>query len=128
MKKTMVFVLIFAGALGLTTVQPGPARADEDAVRTIFLDTFYGMAAGALIGSAVSLSQDDPDWGKNIGSGAAIGGIAGALFGIVSEVSYMVEIQDGKVMAGLPRVDVAQRRISRMDDTVVSAGLLRYRF
>jgi len=128
MKKTMVFVLIFAGALGFSTFQPAAARADEDSVRTIFLDTFYGMAAGALIGSAVSLSQDDPDWGKNIGSGAAIGGIAGALFGIVSEVSYMVEIRDGKVMAGLPRVDVAQRRFSKMDDTVVSAGLLRYRF
>ena len=122
------FVVILALAIGMTLLPPVPVQADENAARSIFLDTFYGMAAGALIGSAISLAQDDPDWGKNVGTGAAIGGIAGALFGLVSEVRFMVEVEDGKVTAGLPRMDVVRRDTRGFSETVVSSGLLQYRF
>lgn len=127
MKKGF-FVVVLALAIGMMLFPTVPAQADENAARSIFLDTFYGMAAGALIGSAISLAQDDPDWGKNVGTGAAIGGIAGALFGIVSEVRFMVEVEDGKVTAGLPRMDVVRRGAPGFSETVVSAGLLQYRF
>jgi hypothetical protein len=129
MRKTVVVVLLaFVFGMGTWGYRPAPAMAGDDAARSIFMDTFYGMAAGALIGSAVSLAQDSADWGGNIGSGAAIGGIAGALFGIFTEVSYMVEIQDGKVAAGIPRVDVIQRNTLKAPDVVASTGLFRYRF
>src|SRR3989304_3677854 len=60
------------------------ARGEENQMKTIFMDTFYGMAAGALIATAVSLTQDDPDWGANVGAGAAIGGGAGGGFWVAN--------------------------------------------
>lgn len=124
----ILFVWLFSAALLIPILQPTRSDAGEEAVRSIFYDTFYGMAAGALIGSAISLAQDDPNWGGNVGTGAAIGGIGGALFGIFSEVHYMVDIQDGKVTAGIPAINTSLRRISDRSDTLLSAGLLQYRF
>src|SRR3990172_9705356 len=60
-------------------------RSGENQMKTIFMDTFYGMAAGALIATAVSLTQGDPDWGANVGAGAAIGGGVGGAFVISTE-------------------------------------------
>jgi hypothetical protein len=126
MIKKILVVLAVASLFPL--VPSASAQTGGEAARSVFLSTFYGMAAGALIGSAVSLAQDDPDWGTNIGTGAAIGGVAGAIFSLVSEVRYLVEIDRGKMTAGIPRIDLKQRLVSGREEIQLSAGLLQYRF
>ena len=125
------FVVLVVGILLLTMgtwTMPARTHAQEPPTKAIFLDTFYGMAAGALIGSAISLAQDDPKWGKNIGTAAAIGGIAGALFGIVTEVSYMVEVRDGRLHAGVPALDLRRVEGPQGPHTTLEVGLVRVRW
>jgi len=105
-----------------------PARAEEYRMKTIFMDTFYGMAAGALIATALSLTQDNPDWGENVGTGAAIGGIAGALFGIATETRYLATIEDGRIHTSLPSMRIAVGNLNAKDSVIYTAGLFQYRF
>ncbi len=109
------------------TFMPSMTRAEDNRMRTIFMDTFYGMAAGALIASAVSLTQDDPDWGGNVGAGAAIGGIAGAFFGVASEVRYVATVNGGRLHVGLPSIGVDADKKSG-GQPVYMAGLFKYKF
>lgn len=114
-------------AFATLTVKPTYLRAEENHMKAIFMDTFYGMAAGALLATAVSLAQDNPDWGENVGTGAAIGGIAGALFGIVTEMRYLAIIEDGHLNVGVPTIGVKTGGIGG-DGTVYTAGIFKYRF
>ncbi len=105
---------------------PSYSKAEENGMRTIFMDTFYGMAAGALIASAVSLTQDSPDWGGNVGAGAAIGGIAGAFFGVASEVRYVATVDEGKLHVSLPSVGVIAD--NKAGQPLYTAGIFKYKF
>ena len=114
----------------LFTIAPGYARyskPEENQMKTIFMDTFYGMAAGSLIATAISLTQHDPNWGQNVGTGAAIGGIAGALFGIVTETTYIASIDNGNLSVGIPSI---QANVDRKDGNSVffTAGVFQYKF
>jgi len=102
-------------------------RGGENQMKTIFMDTFYGMAAGALIATAVSLTQDDPDWGANVGAGAAIGGIAGALFGIATEVKYLASLEDGHMSLGIPSLSASADKGER-HGLLCTAGIFQYKF
>ncbi len=112
------------------------SRGDNNGMKTIFMDTFYGMAAGALIATAVSLTQDSPNWGKNIGAGAAIGGIAGAAFGVISEMNYLSSIENGKVYVGIPTIGISpdstgiNKEVGKKvgEDIMYTAGLFQYKF
>lgn len=106
---------------------PSSSKAEENGMRTIFMDTFYGMAAGALIASAVSLTQDDPDWGGNVGTGAAIGGIAGAFFGVASEVRYVASVDSGRLHVSLPSVSVVADNKTG-GQPLYTAGIFKYKF
>ena len=102
-------------------------RGGENQMKTIFMDTFYGMAAGALIATAVSLTQDDPDWGANVGAGAAIGGIAGALFGIATEVKYLASLEDGHMSLGIPSLSASADKGER-HGPLCPAGIFQCKF
>ena len=102
-------------------------RGGENQMKTIFMDTFYGMAAGALIATAVSLTQDDPDWGANVGAGAAIGGIAGALFGIATEVKYLASLEDGHMSLGMPSLSAGVDKGER-HGLIYTAGIFQCKF
>lgn len=102
-------------------------RGGENQMKTIFMDTFYGMAAGALIATAVSLTQDDPDWGANVGAGAAIGGIAGALFGVATEVRYLATLENGHISTGIPSVSLSVDKGDR-PGPLYTARLFQYKF
>lgn len=102
-------------------------RGGENQMKTIFMDTFYGMAAGALIASAISLTQDNPDWGANVGAGAAIGGIAGALFGIATEVKYLASLEDGHMSLGIPSLSASVDKGER-HGPIYTAGIFQYKF
>jgi hypothetical protein len=103
------------------------AKAEENRMRTIFMDTFYGMAAGALIASAISLTQDDPDWGGSVGAGAAIGGIAGAFFGVATEIRYLATVDDGRLRVSVPSVGLSVNKKAG-DQPLYTAGIFRYKF
>ena len=102
-------------------------RSGENQMKTIFMDTFYGMAAGALIATAVSLTQGDPDWGANVGAGAAIGGIAGALFGIATEMKYLASIENGHISIGIPSISASVDKGDR-HALVYTARIFQYKF
>ncbi|MBI5192656.1 MAG: hypothetical protein HZA08_04330 [Nitrospirae bacterium] len=106
------------------------SRGDSNGMKTIFMDTFYGMAAGALIATAISSTQSSPNWGKNIGTGAAIGGIAGAAFGVITEMHYLSSVENGKVYVGIPTIGVTTDKTVKPveKDVMYTAGLFRYKF
>lgn len=103
------------------------SRGEDNHVKTIFMDTFYGMAAGALIAAAVSLTQDHPKWGKNIGIGATIGGLGGAVYGIASEIQYVSSIENGRFYVSAPSIVVSTENRG-VEDIMYTAGLFRYKF
>ena len=103
------------------------ARGAENQMKTIFMDTFYGMAAGALIATALSLTQDNPNWGENVGTGAAIGGIAGALFGIATEVRYLASIENGHLSASIPSIELTMDKRGE-NEVIYTAGIFQYKF
>jgi hypothetical protein len=94
MKRFRYLVLIGIVTLSLMLIaSPQLVRAQEfgnNQVKSILLDTFYGVLVGALVGAAISAPQDDPDWQQNVGSGAAIGAVAGLIFGLVKEGKPLV--------------------------------------
>lgn len=123
--KLIAYCLLITFAVLMVT--PSYVRGGENQMKIIFMDTFYGMAAGTLIATAVSLTQHNPNWGQNMGTGAAIGGIAGALFGIATEARYLASVKDGNVSMGIPSV---QTEIDKKDRNGVmyTAGLFQYKF
>lgn len=127
MTKLKLVVLLVLIIHMMSTIAPGYARGEESRMKAVFMNTFYGMAAGALIATAVSLTQDNPDWGENVGTGAAIGGIAGALFGIATEVRYMASIEDGHIYASIPSLNVKMDR-REGDGALYTTGIFQYRF
>jgi hypothetical protein len=90
----LITVLLMAGAV--------PARAEENAMKDVFVSGFYGGLAGALVGAAVLAFSDKPsEHTESIGYGAAGGVIAGTLFGIVRAMP-LTEMEDGKVWVQFP--------------------------
>lgn len=121
------FIIFLITLLSFNLLFLSVAKAQEG-MKTIFMDTFYGMAAGALIGSALALTQDHPDWGEKVGTGAAVGGIAGALFGIVTEMRYMATIADDGVQFAVPSVSVDVESKNKKEVTTYMVGLMQYKF
>jgi len=127
MKITRFIALSVLISFATIMFAPSHSKAEDNHMRTIFMDTFYGMAAGALIASAVSLTQDDPDWGGNVGTGAALGGIAGAFFGVASEVRYVATVDEGRLHVGLPSVGVIADSKTG-GQPLYTAGVFKYKF
>lgn len=136
---SMFTVPSFAGAEDRYVSAYPYSRGDNNGMKTIFMDTFYGMAAGALIATAVTLTQEDQSskkWGKNIGAGAAIGGIAGAAFGVITEMNYLSSVENGKVYVGIPTIGITTDKTVESvapvapvaKDVMYTAGLFRYKF
>jgi len=127
MKVTRFIALSILISFATIMFVPSHSKAEENHMRTIFMDTFYGMAAGTLIASAITLTQEDQNWGRTVGTGAAIGGIAGAVFGIVSEVRYAATVDEGKLHVSLPSVSVIADNKAG-GQPLYTAGIFRYKF
>ncbi len=120
------------------SLTPAPAMAQEDnPVQNILLDTFYGLVTGALVGTAISAPQDDPDWQQNIGSGAAIGAIAGLVFGViyegkplVTESKAVIDMEKSQVKIQIPSLQTSaeQDEDRQKQQTNYSVELLSYHF
>lgn len=122
-------LIAFSVLISFTTfmLAPSQAKAEDNGMRNIFMATFYGMAAGALIASAVSLTQDNPDWGGNVGTGAALGGIAGAFFGVASEVRYVATVDEGRFHVSFPSVGIVADNKTG-GQPLYTAGIFKYKF
>lgn len=118
-------------------ITPGLATAEEDnPVKNIFLDTFYGLAAGALVGAAISAPQNNPDWQQNVGSGAAIGAVAGLVFGIVyegkplfKESRAILDVENTKMTFQMPSINTSVKEDKdKILQTSYNVDLVCYRF
>ncbi len=124
---TMVTVPSFAKAEDRIMAAYPYSGGGQNQMEIIFMDTFYGMAAGALIATAITLTQSDQKWGRNLGTGAAIGGLGGAAFGIATEMHYLSSIENGKVYVSVPSIEVSKD--NKAGDTLMyTARLFRYKF
>ena len=127
MKVTRFIALSILISFATIMLVPSHSKAEENQMRTIFMDTFYGMAAGTLIASAITLTQENQNWGRNVGTGAAIGGIGGALFGIFTEVRYAATVDEGKLHVSLPSVGVIADNEAG-GQPLYTAGIFKYKF
>ena len=99
--RKMVILLLLIGLMGWTS--PKEAIGAEASFETVLKDGFYGGLAGALVGTATLAFTDDPgDHLDRIAYGAAIGVIVGTVVGIVQTSKSLVELENGRVMVGLP--------------------------
>ncbi|MBI5057758.1 MAG: glycine zipper family protein [Nitrospirae bacterium] len=89
---------------------------------TVFRDSLYGAAIGALLGVAV-YAIDADHFGTKVGAGVLIGTFGGLFYGL-KETSSLAEIENGKIKLAVP-TPVIQKTNS---GTLYSASLLNAKF
>lgn len=108
-----------------------PCLAEENAMKTIFQDAFYGGLAGSLVGAALLAFTDKPsDHLQNIGIGAGVGVIIGATYGAVTTTKSLAEYENGKVKFAMPtiRPEFREGNAKGQNNIVAMAELLRGKF
>jgi hypothetical protein len=108
-----------------------PCLAEENAMKTIFQDAFYGGLAGGLVGAALLAFADKPaDHLQNIGIGAGVGVLVGATYGAVVTSKSFAEYENGKVKFAMPTIRPEFREgNSKGQSTIVAmAEILRGKF
>ncbi len=129
-KRTAVIMLILIFSSFVST---SPANAAEDAMRHTVADAVYGGILGALIGAALVLLTDKPaDNLSYIPTGAALGIIGGAVYGIATSgvVQSVGEIEGNKFTLNVPTVRTARAYDKRLNktETVEHVSLLKIKF
>jgi len=95
-KKVIVFIVLF------TVLFQGAALAASGSI--ILEDTLYGALVGGILGGAWYLLDED-DLGKKVGTGVAVGAIAGFILGVADATSLVV-IDEKGIRYGVPQVYV----------------------
>ena len=118
--------LLTASAL-ISGIILSPAKALDGEI--IFRDAMYGTAIGVVGGLAAYAIDDGKDFGKKIGTGVLIGLIFGVGIGIYESNSALVEINNGKMHAGLPEIEIKNVELSKnVYDTSTQINLLGIKF
>ncbi|TAN63782.1 hypothetical protein EPN18_01435 [bacterium] len=109
------------------------AVADDTTMQATFKDTVYGGLIGALIGSAfVLLSNNPSDHLEYIPTGAAVGMIGGAIYGIATSggTKSIVEIEHNKVAFNVPTIKHTGMfdKTTNSHETVGSVGIMNFKF
>jgi hypothetical protein len=109
---------------------PRTASAQDSGFKILFKDVIYGGLAGAVVGGAILAFVDDPeDHLDYIAKGAAVGVIAGAVFGLYDASTSVAELEDGTLYVGLPVPEIRVDRESRGRNTIsVGARLFKWRY
>ena len=94
----------------------------QDSGQVIFKDTMYGVAIGALIGSAFYLA-DDEDFGEKFATGVIVGAFGGLAYGF-HETNSFVEIENDKVKFAVPTPVIEKKH----ETVQYSASLLKTQF
>ena len=128
-KKTLAVLLFVTFSLFSTR-----AFADE-AMKHTLRSSLYGGVIGAIVGSAIVLLTDDPDDHlEYIPTGAALGVLAGAAYGLATgEFIYdrsAIVVEDGKFALRLPTIKSARVFDKNANDynLIESVDLLRVKF
>ena len=120
----VILLSVFVALLPTKTVH----AASSDSLGRIVTDSLYGGAAGALVGAATLAFVDKAsDHTDNIGKGAAIGVILGAIYGTMKVSGHLVEIQDGKMTVKIPEIQIAPHA-SRKGALILNLDLVRVSF
>jgi hypothetical protein len=111
-------------ALAAVLLTATPSLA-QDRGKTVLLDTVYGVLTGAIVGGALTLTQDDPgDHLSWIGVGAAVGAVGGAVYGMYETTSMAELDRDGNLRLAMPSLQIRDRGRSLES----SVDVLRVRF
>ncbi len=127
-KKIIVLSLIFSFFASTT-----PAHA-EDALQRTLTDSLYGGIIGALLGSAIAVLNKHPeDHLDYIPTGAAIGVLAGATWGIATSsgvVQSLSEVENNKLTFNFPTIknNVETDKRTNRSETVESLELFKLKF
>jgi len=124
----MIVALLFMSFMAWMSQKQ--AMAAENGFETILKDGLYGGLAGALVGGAILVFTDEPgDHLNYISYGAAIGVIAGTVFGLVQTSKSMVQLENGRITVGFP---VPETRIASgltgSGGTELRVGLFAWHF
>ena len=107
------------------------AFAQENAFREVFQDAFYGGAAGALVGLALTAFTKRPiDHRENVAFGAAAGVLVGAGYGVAKSARALAELDNGRVRIGMPKIvpDLVESPANRQTVICWRADILRGTF
>lgn len=112
MKKQTVMLIILPMLL---FIQPMNLHAADGTVREVFSDSFHGGLVGILVGGASMLLADKPsDHKDNLSTGAGIGIILGAVYGVAKTTNAFAEVHDGNLTVSVPtlhlEVDATARK------------------
>lgn len=105
----------------------------EDAMQTTMRDSVYGGIIGALVGSAVVLLTDKPDEHLSyIPTGAAVGILAGAAYGLASGtvVHSAGEVEGGRFTFNMPTIKREKIFDEKINNTEIieSVDLIKVKF
>ncbi|MDQ6973720.1 MAG: hypothetical protein Q9M10_02460 [Mariprofundaceae bacterium] len=104
MKKIMMTAILMGGLSFL----PIQSQAADFEVQNTFEDTMYGGMLGALVGAGAMLVSGSPSKHWNyISTGAGLGIIAGAIYGVASGANAFAKLEDGQLQLGVPIPEVA---------------------
>ncbi|MBK5277220.1 MAG: hypothetical protein JJE30_19495 [Desulfuromonadales bacterium] len=123
----MVVLLTIVSLLGATTV----AFAEDNAFRDTFQSAFYGGAVGALVGAALMAFAYKPaDHLDYMGYGAAVGVLAGTVYGVAKTARSLAYIENGKLKLGMPTIipDLVESPTSRQMNVSWRTDILRGTF
>ncbi|MBI5563013.1 MAG: hypothetical protein HY894_09230 [Deltaproteobacteria bacterium] len=129
LKKTVIAALLFSFML-LSTV---PAAFADDTMQKTVSDALWGGALGGLIGAAVTLLSKKPSGHlSNIPTGAALGVLFGAAYGLATSgtVQSVGEVEGGKFTLHVPTVEhiASYGRNADKTESVERVSLMNYRF
>ncbi len=113
-KALLIMVIILLAFNGVAFAASG---------EVVMENTIYGGIIGGMLGGAWYLLDQD-EAGKKLGTGVGVGIIAGFLLGM-TDVGSFVEVEDGKMHAGIPPLYVTQ---TDNRETLYHTSLLNVKF
>ena len=108
-----------------------PAFADDNAFRDVFVDAFYGGAAGALVGAALlAFTRKPANHLDYMSYGAASGVLVGSVYGVVKSARSLAQTDHSIIRFALPTVipDFGDSTASHQTNITWRAALLRGTF
>ena len=129
LKSMLKFAVLGCCAIAMIASSPTSARAADFEVQTVFEDALYGGAIGALVGAGFLLisSQPSQHW-DYITTGAGVGIVAGAAYGVVSSSRAFAQIEDGKMVVGVPTPRLSLQEASGSTTLALETDLMKMNF
>jgi len=95
-------------ALALAAAPVGQAQAADFELQNTMEDAVYGGAIGALVGVGAMLVSGSPTKHWNyLFTGAGLGLIGGAIYGVYTSARPLASLEDGKLKLGAPQPTLA---------------------